>query len=226
MKEIAWKEASARTPARVVATTPSDEQLMEMICGGNSEGLRCLHERYALVFKSIVRRIVQDESEAEDVAQEALIEIWNRAGSYDPAKGRPLSWISTLIRRRSIDRLRRRLAYQRLGDRLTVELRTHESGWKTHVEEDFARKEMQQQLKRVLATLPEMQRQAVELTYYQGLSQREIAQRTGIPLGTIKTRLELGMKKAANALSGWRDLISGETPYINSRSSAAISSRD
>ena len=180
-----------------------------MIRAGNSRGLDGLHQRYAAYFKGIARRIIHDEMECEDAVQEALIEIWNQSTSYQVEKGRPISWISTIIRRRSIDHLRKRNRQDGLAERFTTESRVRECGWKTHVEEDFALSEMQHELKRVLALLPEQQRQAIELTYFQGMTQREISSLTGIPLGTVKTRIELGMRKISQALYGWRDLISG-----------------
>jgi RNA polymerase sigma-70 factor (ECF subfamily) len=152
-------------------------------------------------------RVLHNDAESDDMMQDIFIEIWNRAGSYTPEKGKPLGWLITLARRRSIDRLRSRDAYGRAGDRLIKETQTHSENWKTHVEEDFAHNEMREHLRRVLAMLPIAQRQAVELAYFKGMSQREIAAHTGIPLGTIKTRLELAIKKLAVALCGFEDLL-------------------
>jgi RNA polymerase sigma-70 factor (ECF subfamily) len=94
-----------------------------------------------------------------------------------------------------------------MEDRFTEETKNQPEDWVSHVEDDIAHAEMRQHLERVLAALPPAQKQAIELAFYKGMSQREIAAHTGIPLGTIKTRLELGLKKVADALRGFEDLL-------------------
>ncbi len=131
------------------------------------------------------------------------MEIWARAGGYSPEKGKALSWIVTLARRRAIDRLRKREAYCRMEDRLAAETKNCPEDFVDHVEEDVEHAEMRAHLRRVMAQLPPAQRQAIEMAYFGGMSQRDIATATGIPLGTIKTRLELGMKKLTEALRGF-----------------------
>ena len=184
----------------------TDEHLMEMIQARIRNGLDLLYERYAPLLKGLSMKVLHNEADAEDLLQDVFIEIWERAASYDPLKGRPLSWIATLTRRRSIDRLRKRETYFRVEDRYAEETQARGEGW-THVQEDLAQNEINEYLQRALATLPEAQRTAIKLAYHRQMSQREIAAHTGIPLGTIKTRLELGLRKLAVALRGCEDLL-------------------
>jgi RNA polymerase sigma-70 factor (ECF subfamily) len=127
--------------------------------------------------------------------------MWNRAQSYDEAKGKVLGWLVTLARRRAIDRVRRRQAYARAEERLRLETEHEPHFTRFHgVEDDVNAADRSEVFQRLLASLPVAQREALQLAYYRGLSQREIAAKTGIPLGTIKTRLELAVRKIRTAI--------------------------
>jgi RNA polymerase sigma-70 factor (ECF subfamily) len=199
-------ETSRMLPPQSADLLLTDERLMEMIQNHVREGIDLLHGRYAPLLKQISGAVLHNDGDVQDLVQEVFVEIWNRAASYEPAKGRPLGWIVTLTRRRAIDRLRRRDAYGRAGERFAEETSRNGDGW-THVHEDLARHEMTEHLLRALAVLPEAQRHAIQLAYHRQMSQREIAAHTGIPLGTVKTRLELGLKKMAVFLGGFEDLL-------------------
>lgn len=180
---------------------------MELIQARDRNGLRLLYDRYFRLLKSVGLAVLHNDSDADDLLQDVFLQIWNQAATYTPLKGQPLGWIVTLTRRRAIDRLRRRDAYCRAGDRLAERAEGQSDSW-THVHEDLAHGEMNEHLQRALAILPEAQRSAIHLAYHRQMSQREIALHTGIPLGTVKTRLELGLKKLAEFLRGFEDLLS------------------
>jgi len=184
----------------------TDEHLMELIQAGNYEGLQILHVRYGVILKAVSMKVLHNAADAEDLTQEVFVEIWNSATGYDPLKGRPLAWIATLTRRRSIDRLRKRDTYCRLEKRFAEETISHVDGW-PHVHEDMAQNERSAYLQSALARLPALQRDAIRLAYYSQMTQREVAQHIGIALGTIKTRLELGLEKLAGFLGGFEDLL-------------------
>ena len=181
----------------------TDEQLMAGVQKGDADALENLFDRHAPIIKSVALKVVNNDSEADDLLQEIFMEIWSRAASYAPEKGKPLGWMVTLARRRSIDRLRKRQAYSRAEDRLKLEVEQQPEAYTMDQEEDIYLADVREMLGRVLRSLPTAQREAVELAYYKGMSQREIAAHTGIPLGTIKTRLELGLKKITAALAGF-----------------------
>jgi len=183
----------------------TDEQLMAMLQQRNPVALEYLYDRHSAIVKSLGMKVVHNEAEAEDLVQEIFMEIWNRAAGYDPAKGKPLGWIVTLARRRSIDRLRKCQSHCRAEDRLRDEVEQQPDSWTTDPEEDFVMADIRETLLNLLKTLPAAQQQAIDLAFYQGMSQREIAAHTGIPLGTIKTRLELGLKKLTAALKDYQD---------------------
>jgi len=194
------------SPEARTASRDEDERWMLEIQAQQPEALEKLYDKYAPVIKSLAHRIVNNETEAEDLVQEIYMEIWNQSGSYAPEKGKPLGWILTLARRRSIDRLRKRQAYQRAEDRLQLETEQQPDAWIFQsTDSDLEKSDLRHILRNTMETLPDAQKMAVELAYYKGMSQREIAAKTGIPLGTIKTRLELGLRKIAEALKGVRD---------------------
>jgi RNA polymerase sigma-70 factor (ECF subfamily) len=193
------------TDARVVpgAGEQSDEELMHGVQEKEASALEALYDRYSSVIKALIMRIVHNEAEAEDLLQEIYMELWHQASHYSAAKGKPLGWIVTLARRRAIDRLRKRQSYARAEERLQHELEQQpDAGTHSTVEEEIELSDMRRALCIIIAALPPAQQQAIDLAFFKGMSQREIAAHTNTPLGTIKTRLELGLKKIADGLKG------------------------
>ena len=149
----------------------------------------------------MIVRVLHNEHSADDLLQEVYLEVWRLANRYSQEKGKALGWMITLTRRRAIDRLRREQAYFRVEERFQKETEQQPEAWThTRVEEDIEASDMRRILEKILNTLPAAQKAAVELAFYKGMSQREIATYTKIPLGTIKTRLELGVRKIATRL--------------------------
>ena len=191
-------------PAAEGVTEPTDEDLMGGIQQKKPEALAALYDRYSGVLKALILRIVHNDAEADDLLQEIYMEVWNQARNYSPEKGKPLGWLVTLTRRRSIDRLRKRQSYARAEERLQLEIEQQPDAWVHNtVDFDLEISDLRQVLGKVIASLPAAQQQAIELAFFKGMSQREIAAHTNIPLGTIKTRLELGLKKIADGLKGF-----------------------
>ena len=178
-----------------VANEESDGELMARIQRRDESALSVLMARHKPLLKTIISRVVDCDADAEDVFQELWMEIWNQAERYNSTKGLPLGWIVTMTRRRAIDRVRRRSAYNRAEERLRVATLHLPYFTERGVDEEADDSELGVQLREALSKLPEYQRQVVELAFMHGLSQREIAKQTGTPLGTIKTRIELGMRK-------------------------------
>lgn len=177
----------------------TDERLMESIKSGDASALEVLHRAHRAVLGTVIRRIVNNDADADEVLQDCFIEIWRRADTYDEAKGKVLGWAITMARRRAIDRVRRRMCYARVGERFAEQRAETEDGFR-HVQEDAQSSDCARALKVAMERLPKAQRLALQMSFYQGLSQREIAATTGTPLGTVKTRLELGLKKIKAAL--------------------------
>lgn len=199
------------TPANLQDQNVSltDEQLMLAVQQENAQALEELHQRHAATLKAVIVRVLHNEHSAEDLLQEVFLEIWRLANRYSQEKGKALGWMITLARRRAIDRLRREQAYFRVEERFQKETEQQPEAWThTRVEEDIEASDLRRILANILETLPPAQKSAVELAFYKGMSQREIASHTNIPLGTIKTRLELGVRKIAARL---KDVL-GEVP--------------
>lgn len=186
----------------------SDERLMEAITHRHQVALRTLYERYGKTLKSVITRVVHEETEADDVLQEIFLQIWKEAANYSPKAGRPLGWVVTLARRRAIDRLRRRQAYCRAKDRFEAHVGQQPGARaRSQISDDLIRSDLRRFLNRQLSTLPEYQRQVIELSFFEGRSHREISHLTGTPLGTVKTRLELGLRKLTNCVRPLRRKI-------------------
>jgi len=192
-------DSAARSSDSPVAET--DEVLMEGVQKEDPKALEELYRRHASTLRAVIVRVLHNEHSADDLLQEVFLEVWRLANRYSAEKGKALGWMITLTRRRAIDRLRREQAYFRVEERFQRETEQQPEAWThTRVEEDIEASDMRRILEKVLATLPPAQRAAVELAFYKGMSQREIATHTNIPLGTIKTRLELGVRKIAMRL--------------------------
>lgn len=188
------------------AGAPSDEELMGAVQRKDPEALATLYDRYSSVLKALIMRIVHNEAEADDLLQEIYMELWDHAQNYSSDKGKPLGWMVTLTRRRSIDRLRKRQSYARAEERLQQEIEQQPEAWVHNTVDDAIDiSDMRATLRRIIIGLPIAQQQAIELAFFKGMSQREIAAHTNIPLGTIKTRLELGLKKIADGLKSLKD---------------------
>jgi RNA polymerase sigma-70 factor, ECF subfamily len=186
----------------------SDEALMKAISKHRPSALKELYGRYGKTLKAVITAVVHEQTEADDVLQEILLQIWREAGNYSPHAGRPLGWVVTLARRRAIDRLRRRQAYGRAKDRFEEQIEKQPAGWKhRRVEQEISRADIRRFLERHMSHLPDHQREALELSFFQGMSHREIAACTRTPLGTVKTRLELGLRKLTNGIRPLRHKV-------------------
>jgi RNA polymerase sigma-70 factor, ECF subfamily len=179
----------------------TDEQLMAGICRQDQRCLDALYQRHHALLRTVISRIVGNEYDVDDVLQECLLDVWRHAGNYSRAKGEALAWIVTLARRRAIDRVRRIGTYHRCKERFRDVVKVENQGAAhTGADEEVASIDRAAVIRKLIAKLPEAQQEAIHLAFYRGLTQREIAKFTGKPLGTIKTRLELGLRKLRNAL--------------------------
>jgi RNA polymerase sigma-70 factor (ECF subfamily) len=190
----------------VNAGAPSDLDLMCGIQAEDPEALSQLYDRYNGIIKALILRVLHNEAEADDLLQEVFMEIWNQAKNFSAEKGKPLGWLVTLARRRAIDGLRKKQAYARAEERLQAETEQQPDAWVQNTTEDAINlSDTRVHVRRVLESLPPAQAQAIELAFFRGMSQREIAANTNTPLGTVKTRLELGLKKIYDGLKELRD---------------------
>ena len=189
-----------------VSSVP-DEALMKAVSHRRHDALAELFDRHGKRLRATIDGVVHEQAEADDVLQEIFIQIWEEAGRYSPKAGKPLGWMVTIARRRAIDRLRRRQAYSRVRERYQKRITHEPSGSTRRADEVFVLNDLRHFLTNCMRVLPRLQREAVELAFFKGLSHREIATVTNAPLGTVKTRLELGLQKLTHAVRPLRHKV-------------------
>jgi len=182
-------------------TPLSDGDALAAAVRGDGSGLAALYDRYSRVVYSLALRIVQIDAEAEDVVQEVFAQMFRQAGRYDSRRGSVSGWLLTIARTRAIDhvRARKRLPDRRFG-REPESAAENLPDPKADQESQTLTDEQVQRVRRALDGLPSEQRKAIELAYYDGLSQSEIAERLKEPLGTVKSRIRTAMMRLRDAL--------------------------
>ncbi len=182
--------------------TSDDAALMASMATGETRALEALYDRYAALVFSVAYRILHDSQLAQDVAQEVFLRLWRQPTSFDPERGRFVSWLMSVTRNRALDELRRVTRRVRLEEQDEDPVRDLATA--DRMDDPALGVELSEQRSAVRAAmtrLPPEQRRAIELAYFGGLTQTEIAERTGDPLGTVKTRIRLGMQKLREALA-------------------------
>jgi RNA polymerase sigma-70 factor (ECF subfamily) len=175
----------------------SFDDLLTRTAAGDQGAFSVLYDHVASRVLGLVRRVLVDPSQSEEVTQEVFLEVWQSAARFDPNKGRALTWIMTMAHRRAIDRVR---AAQASRDRdLAVGIRDMPTAF-DEVSETVEVRVEHERVEVAMAALSDAQREAVTLAYYGGLSQSEVAAELGIPLGTAKTRLRDAMIRLRNEL--------------------------
>jgi RNA polymerase sigma-70 factor (ECF subfamily) len=166
--------------------------LLRQMVSGDGEAFRRFYDRYASLVYTFAFRLLGSRSDAEDLLQEVFLQVWRQAQSYSPERGSPEAWLITMTRSRAIDKLRslRRRDISPLSPDQPPRL---EGG--TPVEPPTQASEARLTVQGVLTKLPEAQRTVLELAYFDGLTQSEIAARLGEPLGTVKTRIRAGLER-------------------------------
>lgn len=174
----------------------SDEALVALVARGDEDALAELYDRVGRMAYGLALRVLRDERHAEDAVQEAFLQVWRNAGSFRADRAKASTWILTLVHRRAVDVVRRE--ERRQADPIPDEAvlgaaaeRTEEAAWLR-----FERERVQAALRQ----LPDVQREALELAYYGGFSQSELAERFGVPLGTIKSRMFAGLSRMRELL--------------------------
>lgn len=177
----------------------TDELLIDLIVQREEAALGELYDRYASLVYAIALRITGDRQTAEEVMQDVFQNIWQTAGGFRRQAGAVAGWIIGISRHRAIDALRSKRERGRSRELTGIEATPHPST-SSDIEHDVEQRILREAVRAALADLPSTQRQAIEMAYYGGLTQAEIAERLGEPLGTIKTRLRLGLTKLRELL--------------------------
>lgn len=185
--------ASSPTDADLHAAT-----LLDRVARGDGDALVALYDEYGRLAFSLAYRVLQDATAAEEVVQDAFERVWNNAARFDASRGKVRSWLMSIVHNRSIDFVRSRQRRQETPlDYAPVD--------RQHSEPDVSVAVLQtltgEEVRRAVQQLPAEQRQAIELAYFRGLTQHEIAAQTVTPLGTVKSRMRLGLRHLYSLLS-------------------------
>ena len=199
---------SERAPSysSVNGSNAEDAALIRRMVDADETALGALYDRWVRSLYSLVLHLLRDPDEAEDVVEETFWQAWQKAGSYEPSKGAVSTWLLTIGRRKALDRLRARKRNREdttSGESTFDDLPSRSPDPANEAEGS----ELRENIRAALQELPPEQREVLELGYFSGLSQAEIADATGQPLGTIKTRMRLAMQKLRGPLSMHREVM-------------------
>jgi len=181
------------------AERPTDVELMEAVVRRDSDAMAAIYQRYESTLRAVILSVLHDAADTDDVLHDVFIQLWNRADRFVAEKGLR-GFLITLARSRALDRLRRRLAYHRATDRFETQMRAEFNDKMRGPGVKPTNFDLSELLSRMICLLPEPQQEVVQLTFFKGMSQREIAAQKSIALGTVKTRLYLAQKKLLNQL--------------------------
>ena len=176
--------------------TASDAQLLEGIAQRDESSLAVLYDRYHLLAFSLALRVVNDRGRAEDVVQDAFLSIWRKAGSYVEGRGSVKTWLTSIVRNRAIDLVRARRESDSDDEAVLLAIRDPRPSVIEQVTATLDR----DVIRGAIGELPLEQRQAIAMAYFEGRSHSEISEATGLPLGTVKSRIRLGMHRLRGLL--------------------------
>lgn len=178
-----------------------DATLATQVAGGSAAALEVLYDRYSRIVLSFATRMLGDRQSGEELLQEVFFRAWQQAHNYSAGRGSFATWLLSITHNMSIDEIRkRRRRPQRAESADPVLMLTNVRDQSPSVEESAELGALRETMARAIRTLPDAQRRAIELAYFRGLTQREIAEELDEPLGTIKTRMRLGMRKLRDYL--------------------------
>jgi RNA polymerase sigma-70 factor (ECF subfamily) len=184
--------------AGLAGSAAADQQALERVARGEHDALAELYDRHGRIIYSLAFRIVQDQGDAEDVVQEVFSQAWRQAGRYEARRGHVIAWLLNMTRSRAIDRVRGRNARPAVADGAMV-LDLPDAA--LPADEQLAWAGRASQIRSAFEALPLVQRMAIELAFYEGLTHSEIAERLEVPLGTVKTRIRQGLLKMKERLA-------------------------
>ena len=186
--------APTDSSAQQASDLSADRDLLRQVALGSADAMRNVYARCSARAFAIAVRLLPTRADAEEVLQEIFLDVWRRAREFDPARGGLETWVTTIARTRSIDRLRSLGTVSRMVEGVSQQS-PPTSAMPVAPDVSVAVSQDQARVRAALAQLPPEQREVVMLAYFEGLSQSEIAQKTGQPLGTVKTRARLALEK-------------------------------
>jgi len=180
-------------PGAEINAMPTDLALVAAVRSGDQSAMAALYDRYSSIVYAVALRVLQDTGAAEDILQDIFMQLWRNPGAFDSSRGNMGAWLAVIARHRAIDALRKRRPENDIED-VVVAVETDFAG-------DADRSRAMVKVRGVLETMPPPQRSALEMAYFEGLTHSEIAEKTGEPLGTIKTRIRAGLLSLRKVLA-------------------------
>ena len=177
-----------------------DRDLIDRLRHGDEEAFRGLFHRYAPTAKALAQRVVRRSHLAEEIVQDAFMAVWKNPGAYDADRGSVRSWLMGLVHHRAVDLVRREEAHRRRSEAAIPEALEEQADHADEIVDRLGAPEERRAVRSALDELPAEQREVLEMMYFAGLSQSQIAEKTGTPLGTVKSRTLLGMRRMRGAL--------------------------
>jgi RNA polymerase sigma factor (sigma-70 family) len=181
-----------------------DRDLIRRVADGDREAFRSLFGRYAQTAMALALRVLRQYHLAEETVQEAFLSVWRNPDAYDAERGSVRAWLMSTVHNRAVDMVRREEAQRRRAEEAVADVQIEGDDPADEVVEEIGLPQERKAVREALASLPDEQRKVIELMYYDGLSQSRIADRLELPLGTVKSRTLLGMRRLRTALAGLR----------------------
>ena len=187
---------SSQNAPHPVYDDENDARLLRGIANGDRDCFRQLHDRYEGLLFTTIFKVLNDRQDSEEVLQETFFNLWRKAGLYAQGRGRPVTWLASMARNRAIDRIRSKQRRARLRDALeddAIGVSVSQAPINGRVAAD--RRDQCREVRRAVVELTPVQREAVEMAYFRGMTQQEIADRLGEPVGTVKARIRRGIRR-------------------------------
>lgn len=178
----------------------SDESILHKVAQGDEHAMGRLYDRFAAPLLGMIRQMLGDEHEAEDVLQEGFVYLWNKAAGYDAAKSKAFTWTVMIFRNKAIDRLRARGRRARLGEQAAGETELWSGHAAPQADDAAAEQDRATLVREALHALPDGQRRLIELSFIKGLTHQAIAERLNLPLGSVKTSIRRGLLRLRELL--------------------------
>lgn len=193
-----------RTPVRI--TTPEEDEALAVELAADTEMLQAVGRRDVAAFQAFYRkfnsllyatifRVLNDHQDTEDIMQEVLVQVWQKAHLYEPSKGKPLTWVTTMARNRAIDRIRAKQRRAKLNDDFEQETKPLQPEFDDDTSDLVTSNENDKVVQSAVMELTPDQQEAIQLAYFGGLTQSEIAEKLNEPLGTVKARIRRGVQR-------------------------------
>lgn len=187
---------------RVSSVSVTDAELVRQMKAGDEQAFATFYDRFAPGLFSMIYAILRDQKEAEDVLQEAFVQMWKRTATYDAARSSLFTWAVMISRHKAIDRLRARQRQSRLSEAVANENVASTAPARDRADTALARNDERERVRLALSQLGDAQREAIDLAFFAGLTQTQISEKLNTPLGTIKARIRRGLLALRETLGG------------------------